>query len=125
MRIPRELHAENGALEIRMPLTPEDVEIGKLNKYNVLQNTGIELRLLASISIRQTESGYEILRRFNLKGQKPSRIGHTYSLDDAERAAYSHACRLASQLPSKLIPTYDLVESDEEKLEEKLKEKDA
>ena len=121
MRIPRELYVSEGALEIRMPLTPEDVEVGRLPKYDILQNTGMESRLLASVSITQIESGYEIQRRFNLKGQKPSRIGHTHSLDDAERAAHTHACMVASQLPNNPMPTYDFVERDGDKLERKLK----
>lgn len=123
--IPKQLYVSEGALEIRMPLTPDDVETGRLTKYSVVQNLGIDSRTLASFSVRETENGYEIQRRFNLLKQKPVKIGHTLLLKDAENAAYSHACKLANFLPAKpTIPTYDFVKKDTQALEEKLKERE-
>lgn len=119
MKIPEELYVNEGALELRMPLTPNDVKIGRQTRYILVNNTGTDSITLASFSISATENGYEIQRRFNLKGQKPVKIGHTILLDDAERAAYYQAGLLASRLPNRPIPFYDFSERDEMVLEEK------
>ncbi len=126
IEIPRELRVLNeGEIHVRMPMTAEYFYLGKQPRYEIRQVIGDKSTLLASIAIQQTGLGYEILRRFNLEGQKPSKISFNTHLEHAKETAEHEAVQLGVQLAdgTRQIPLMILVDDDKKDLEAKINER--